>query len=238
MRLTVKEENESGCDLVMKDGEEAEIMHFDNLRGLRYCEVFLMCGDAGSGFYNTMGLNNEEDPRDTCPDSIMANFSTEAVKELYNVPGVALNPPRYFVLDAGNIPVAPTVRDFDGLKAQWMGTVQAGAAFGKEPYMPTKVDRKSEIFFEKGKPVFILDDPDGTPWVMKSYTDFVDKNLTYEDLNTLDTKLKLPSGWSYRVKVLDEDLILRPFKGTARITQDDLQNVYDAIDEGTANYKP
>ena len=207
--------------------ELAEVVHFD----------ILMC-DTGWGFYNTVGLNNEKDPRDTCPESIMASFSTEGVKEQYHVPSVSLNPPRYFVIDAANIPVAPKVRDFDGLKARWMGNVQPGAAFGKRPYMPTKVERKSEIFFEKDKTVFILDDPNGTSWIMKSYTDFVDKNLTYEDLETLNTKLELPPGWSYRVEVLDQNLMMAPVNGTAIITQDELQNVYDAIDPGTTNFQP
>jgi hypothetical protein len=36
-------------------------------------------------------------------------------------------------------------------------------------------------------------------------------DLTYENLKTLDKKLKLPPGWTYRVRVLDQDLELRPF---------------------------
>jgi hypothetical protein len=238
MRLTVKEEGESGCDLVMKDEKSAEVMHFDNLRNLRYCEIFLMCGDAGSGVYNTTGLNNDKDPKDTCPESIMANFSIGAVKEQYNVPNVSLNPPRYWLIDSVDLPVAPKVRDFDSLKARWWATLQRGAVSGGQPYISAIIERKSEIFFEKNKPVFILDDPTGTSWVMKSYTDFVDKNLTYENLKTLDKRIKLPSGWSYRVRVLEQDLILRPFKGIARIVQDELQNTYDALDEGTYNYQP
>jgi hypothetical protein len=63
-------------------------------------------------------------------------------------------------------------------------------------------------------------------------------DLTYENLQTLDKKLKLPPGWKYRVKVLDQDLELRPFKGTVRITQDELQKTYDACDEGACNFQP
>ncbi|WP_148705483.1 hypothetical protein [Methanosarcina siciliae] len=205
---------------------------------MHYCEIFLMCGDAGSGVYNTTDLNNEKNPKDTCPDSIMVNFSTEAVKKQYDVPGVSLNPPRYFLLDSVDIPTGTKVRDFSGLKARWMANLQAGAISGGQPYIPATIERKSTWFFEKNKPVFILDDPEGTSWVMKSYTDFVDKNLKYENLETLGERLKLPSGWSYRARVLDEDLILRPFKGIARIVQDELQNTYDALDEGTCNYQP
>lgn len=36
-------------------------------------------------------------------------------------------------------------------------------------------------------------------------------DLTYENLKTLDKKLRLPPGWTYRVRVLDQDLELRPF---------------------------
>jgi hypothetical protein len=73
---------------------------------------------------------------------------------------------------------------------------------------------------------------------MKTYTDSVDKNLTYENLTTLNTKLKLPPGWSHRSPVLPENLTMVPVNGTTRITQDDLVDMYDAIDNGNINYKP
>ena len=233
-----------GCDVVMKDGESNEVTHFDNMRDMRYCEVFLMCGNAGSSVYNTAGLNNEANPKDTCPEELVVNFSIETVKEQYDVQGVFLNGPRSFTIDSMNIPTGTKVRDFNGLEARWMGNlhlppgVSVGAGKTETAYIPTTIDRESEFFFERGKPVFILDDPEGTPWVMKSYTNSLDPDLTYENLETLNTKLKLPLGWSYRVKVLDQNLELRPVSGTARITQDELQNTYDACDEGACNYKP
>ena len=52
----------------------------------------------------------------------------------------------------------------------------------------------------------MLDDPNGTPWLMQAYSLIVDPSLTYDDLKTLDKKLKLPAGWKYRFKVLDKDL--------------------------------
>jgi hypothetical protein len=244
MRLTGKEEGKLSCDVVMKDGELTEVMRFDNMRDMRYCEVFLICGDVGANVYNTIGLNNEKNPKDTCPDSIMVNFSTGAVMEQYDVQGVFLNGPRNFILDSMNIPTGTMVRDFKGLKARWMGNlhlppgVSLGAKKTETAYIPTTIDRKSEFFFVKGQPVFILDDPEGTPWVMKSYTNRLYPDLTYENLKTLDRKLKLPPGWKYRIKVLDQNLELRPFKGTARITQDELQNTYDACDKGACNYQP
>ena len=39
--------------------------------------------------------------------------------------------------------------------------------------------------FEKGKPVSILDDPQGTPWVMQAFWDIVDSNLTNDQWEKL-----------------------------------------------------
>jgi len=214
------------------------------MRDVRYCEVFLMCGDAGSNVYNTASLNNKKDPKDTCPKELLANFSTEAVKEQYQVQGVFLNGPRYFLMDSMNIPTGTKVRDFNGLEARWMTNLQlppgirVGAGKTETAYVPSTVERKSEFFFDRCKPVFILDDPNGTAWVMKSYSKSVDPNLTYDGLQTLGTRLKLPPGWKYRVEVRDQDLTIAPVNGTQRITQDELQNTYDACDEGACTYKP
>jgi hypothetical protein len=134
-------------------------------------------------------------------------------------------------------------RNFDGLNARWMGEVQLPKNVdlkkkGSSAYKPTTVARKSEMGFAKGKPVFILDDPDGMPWVMQAYSNIVDPNLAYNDLQTLDKKLKLAPGWKYRVKVLDQDLTIRAVNGHARIVQDDLENTYDACFETACSYKP
>lgn len=57
------------------------------------------------------------------------------------------------------------------------------------PYTPLQSHRKSSMTFAKGKPVFILDDPQGTPWVMQAYGQLVDKTLTYDGLKDLAAKL-------------------------------------------------
>ena len=101
---------------------------------------------------------------------------------------------------------------------------QQGSTF----YKPTTVERKSRQGYAKGQTVFILDDPQGTPWVMQAYSLIVDPNLKYDDLKTLDSKLKLPAGWKYRWKVLDRDMEIHAIEGTARIVQDDLEGTYNA----------
>ena len=88
------------------------------------------------------------------------------------------------------------------------------------------------------KAVFILEDRDGMPWVMQAYSLIVDPDLTYEGLQTLGKKFKLPPGWKYRVKILDQDLTIRAVNGHARIVQDDLENTHDACFETACTTKP
>ena len=230
----------AACAKLPDDGASAVVKHFDGLRAMRYCEVFLTGGDAVTKnlqavFYNTTDLNNEENARDSCPAALWDKVDPEALKKQYRVPGVYKNGPRYWAMDWIELPVG-TQRDFDGVQARWMGKVRLPKGVnlgekGSSAYKPTSVARKSKMGFSKGQPVFILDSPDGMPWVMQAYSRIVDPKLTYQDLQTLDTKLKPAPGWKYRVKVLDADLEIHAVNGVARIVQDDLENTYDACFE-------
>jgi hypothetical protein len=237
----------AGCASLPDDGKDAKVMHFDNLRAMRYCEVFLIGGDAVTHdleavFYNTTDLNNAQNPRDTCPAPVWEKVDPEALKKQYHVLGVFKNGPRHWAMDWIQLPVGAE-RNFDGLAARWMGEVQLPKNVdlkkkGSSGYHPTTVARKSEMGFKKGEPVFMLESPDGMPWVMQAYSNIVDPNLSYADLQTLGTKLKPAPGWKYRVKVLDQDLTIRAVNGHARIVQDDLENTYDACFETACSYKP
>jgi hypothetical protein len=222
------------CSPVLNDRYETKMIQFDDLRDMRYCEILVNCSGIGTGIFNTLGLNNETDPRDTCPAELFANYSDEAVEKQYNSPMVYMNGPRHWTLDSFKIATGTTVRNLDGLDTRWMANIEVppGVTLSTNEtanaYIQTKVERNNTWFFEGGKPVFILDDPDGMPWVMQSYSNTVDPNLKLADLQTLDTRLKLPPGWKYRTEVLPQDLMIRPTKGTARITLDELQNTYSA----------
>ena len=59
--------------------------------------------------------------------------------------------------------------------------------------------------------------PEGMPWVMQAFSNYADPDLSYEDLLTLGSKLKLAEGWSYRIEVLGSDLTIHDVDGHARI---------------------
>jgi hypothetical protein len=164
------------------------------------------------------------------------------LKKQFDVLGVFKNGPRGWAMDWIELPAGP-VLTFDGLQARWMGHVELPKGVdlnkkGSSAYKPTQVHRKSVMTFEKGKPVFMLEDPDGTPWVMQAFSQIVDPNLTYDELGKLGDKLKLAPGWKFRTKVLDLDLTIRAVNGIARVVQDDLENSYDACFETACTYKP
>ena len=220
-------------------------MTFDSLRGVQYAEIWMLVGSPQTGiighYFNTSNLNNSANKMNTCPASIWDKVSATALHAEYDTYVVFKNGPRGWTMDSLKIPVGPVVA-FEGLKTRWMGkgVLPKGVNFkdGLRPYMPLKSHRKSTFVFQKGKPVFILDDKEGTPWVMQAFSKIKDPALTYDSLKTLGSKLKLSDGWKYRVVVLDKELVISTPQGYNWIVQDEFGNTYDACKDGASNYKP
>ena len=216
------------------------------LRGVIYCEVWLFRSLPDSGiagvYYNTSDLNNAADPKNTCPASLWDKVTVPSLEAQFDVLAAYRNGPRGWTMDSITLPVGP-VETFDGLQARWMGQglLPKGVALTSahmNPYSPLQSHRRSSMTFEKGKPVFILQDPEGTPWVMQAFGQLVDRTLTYETLKDLGGRLKPPPGWRFRVAVLDRDLTISTPKGYNWIVQDELQNTYDACKEGACTFQP
>lgn len=225
---------------------EPNEMTFKSLRGVQYCEVWFFVPQEDKSldvdYYNTSGLNDSQNKKDTCPSGAWSKINPEELKGQYEVGMVFKNGPRGWTMDSAHIPAGPVV-DFDGLKSRWWGKgvlppEAANMKPGEMAYKFVQSHRKSSMTFDKGKPVFVLDDPEGTPWVMQAYSMFVDTSVNYDTLKDLGSKLKLPADWKYRVKVLDKDLTISTPQGYNWITQDNLQNTYDACKEGACNFQP
>jgi hypothetical protein len=57
----------------------------------------------------------------------------------------------------------------------------------------------------------------------------VDPDLTTEELATLGERLQLPEGWQYRVRTLDQDLLVGAH-GDAHIVFDEFEDNYQRED--------
>lgn len=228
-----------------RDDKDAKLLRFEGVRGQRYTEIFLIGGHAIThhlvgGVYNTIGMNDPAGTGDTCPQEMLDKVDADDLKQQYDVLGAFKNGPRLWCLDWAEVLVGGE-RDFSGLKARWvmwldvpkeMRTHQSVA------YKPISGKRDTQLGISKGSPAFLLDDPGGDTWCMKSASLIVDPGLTYQSLNDLGGRLKPPPGWTFRAIVLEQDLILTPDHGAVQITQDELGNTYDRVGGAYRNYKP
>ena len=89
-------------------------------------------------------------------------------------------------------------RDFNGLKARWVTWLDVPKEMRKHEsvaYKPIDGKRDTQLGINAGSPAFLLDDPDGDSWCMKSASLIVDPNQTYESLENLGDRLKPAPGW-------------------------------------------
>lgn len=199
---------------------------------VRYCEILLVKGPLlklEADVYNTLGV-------DACDPAAFAAIDADAVAKAHDARRAFKNGPRHWVvseLSSHRRSLPDEIEDFGGVKARKVAVAQLTGKMreGSVPYQPTTIERDTRYSYAAGQPVFILDDPDGTAWVMQAYAQIVDPDLALADLAGLGTRLKLPGGWRYRSETLAAELVVHPVDGVARILQDDLQNTYDACFE-------
>lgn len=228
-----------------QDDAGAKLMRFEGGHGRRYTEIFLIGGDAAAGqlvagVYNTVGLNDPGGTGDTSPQALVDHVDVHAVAKQYGVLAAFKNGPRLSCLDWSEI-MAGKERDFMGLKARWVMWLDVPkeiAAHESVAYKAITGKRDTQLGINAGSPVFLLDDPDGNTYCMKSASLIADPNQTYESLAGLGGRLKPPPGWRFRTRVLDQDLVLTPDNGAVIITQDELGNTYDRAGGAYSNYKP
>jgi hypothetical protein len=142
---------------------------------------------------------------------------------------VKLNGPRHWMLDGLGTklaPVDPVLREFNGLMTRRIAVVPLGESPVAPPYSEIRVDRRAVFFFDAGKPVYELVDPSGRAFVMQAYCIGVDPTLTEEALSGLGGRLALPSGWSYRHRILDHELVVDTTASLATVLQDEYENTY------------
>ena len=197
----------------------------DHMRGVRYGEVLAMfLRDTGleAEVYGTQMLND-------CPQELWETLNADEIAKDMNAVFVKLNGPRYWVLDGLGSKVAvvdPVFKDFNGIQMRRIATIPIGADFAAGPYTIRKVNRGAVFFFDAGKTVYELVDPDGRALVMQARCIGIDPNMTEESLANLGERLALPEGWSYRTRVLETELVVDTSATLATVVQDEFENTY------------
>ena len=197
----------------------------DHMRGVRYGEVLAMfLRDTGleAEVYGTQMLND-------CPQELWETLNADEIAKDMGAVFVKLNGPRYWVLDGLGSKVAviePVFKDFNGIQMRRIATIPIGADFAAGPYTIRNVNRGAVFFFDAGKTVYELIDPDGRALVMQARCIGIDPNMTEESLATLGERLALPEGWSYRTRVLETELVVDTSATLATVVQDEFENTY------------
>lgn len=157
--------------------------------------------------YNTTGFG-------PCPAD---GFEAIDVERLARETGSDLawkNPRRFWMMDALTINIVGEPGEFGGVKFNLLAKMQMPSDFDFQKdqsamaYHPMQIHRVNKYEVRGGQPVFLLRSPDGITWVMQTFTDHVDHQLTESELPSLATRLTLPEGWDFKATTLDRDLTI------------------------------
>ncbi|MFM7044892.1 MAG: hypothetical protein ACKO27_00405 [Ilumatobacteraceae bacterium] len=197
----------------------------DGMRGVRYGEVipvFARDGSLVAEVYGTQLLND-------CPQHLWEGIDPSAVAADLGAILVKLNGPRRWVLDGLGTKVAPlepVLREFNGITMRRIAQIDLGGQAQPAPYAERHVDRGAVFFWDAGKPVYELVRPDGVAYVMQALCMGVDASMAEDSLASLGDRLALPAGWSYRVRTLEDELVVDTTARVATVVQDEFENSY------------
>ena len=197
-----------------------------DLRGTRYCEILLgtISGETLKvAVYNTIGLSD-------CPTDAWNKQDVAALKAETKADVVVLNGPRFWTVNslAGSKLLDATPRTLGGMPMRQAGAVDLPLAELMElqkPYVLHTIQRDSVATFYAGKTVFELTAADGHVYTMQSFSTQKTPQ-TEASLTELAGTLTLPAGFSFAVRTLTADLVVRAVDATATVVQDELANTY------------
>jgi len=196
------------------------------LSGKRYGEVLLVTpGEAGpqATVYNSFPLND-------CPAELWSALDAQAIATENGAATALLNGPRYWLMNAiEKVPQGPRmIKNFGGIDMLLQATVLL-TGVNPAPYTANQVNRHTVFTFDAGEEVYELLDAAFRRWVMQTWSQIVDPNLSRADLARLGERLNLPDGWTYQTRTLTSPLRIDTTTHAAQVLQDDLTNSYSLL---------
>ena len=194
-----------------------------DVSGKRYGEMLLVeVGESGpqATVYNSFPLND-------CPAQLWSALDAQAIATENGAAAALLNGPRYWLMNTiEKAPQGPReTKTFGGIEMIKQAHV-ALSSMNPAPYSVNEVNRRAVFIFDAGEQVYELIDADGRRWVMQTWSQVADANLSRADLAGLAGRLTLPPGWAYQARVLTSPLRVDTTAEVARVLQDDLTNSY------------
>lgn len=205
----------------------------DDLHDYRFCEVLVTFQDGlgiNNEVYNTLYYNE-------CPAGLWKDLDAQAMAQEYGAKSVELNGPRRLVMNKLVLKgesLNGKVVDFGGIEMRNVATAQyklRELTDHEAYYYELDLKRSTVYTYKAGTTSYELTSPEGNVYVMTSYSQLIDPQLTLGDLAGLGDRLKLPQGWTYQARILEEDY--QPVTdGLAHALIDDLGNAYQRRSSG------
>ena len=191
--------------------------------GKRYGEVLLVeITESGprATVYNSFPLND-------CPAELWSKLDPQALATENGAAAALLNGPRYWLMnDIEKQAQGPQEKKtFGGIEMIKQASVEL-TSMNPAPYLANEVSRNTVFVFNAGEEIYELIDPDGHRWVMQTWSQVADPNLSRADLPGLARRLDVPEGWAYEPRVLTETLRVDTTTRPAQVLQDNLTNSY------------
>ena len=196
------------------------------LSGKRYGEVLLVTpGEVGpqAAVYNSFGLND-------CPAELWSALDPKAIAAENGAATALLDGPRYWLMNEIEKPTQGPriVKNFGGID-MLLESQTLLSAMNPAPYTANQVHRHSVSTFDAGEEVYELQDPALRRWLMQTWSQIVDDNLSRADLPGLGERLDLPAGWTYQTRTLTTPLSIDTTTHAAQVLHDDLANSYSLL---------
>jgi hypothetical protein len=194
--------------------------------GRRYCELLLVHPTAtayAADVYNTYGLND-------CPAAKWTALDPKTVASTNHALAAVRNGPRFWAMNeiekfrSGR----GRIKDLGGIRMIKEATIALPTLI-QTPYSVHRVSRTTIFIWNAGATVHELRAPDGSTWVMQSWSEQIDPSLNRSDLARLGSKLQLPASWSYRSRRLKTALRIKTVHTDAEVTQDILDDTYSRV---------
>lgn len=186
-------------------------------RGMRYAGL-AMIGDATVTIYNSTGVSE-------APANLWDSLDPLKLKEQLGVERVVKLGPRWWVSDSIELKLSEAVYRIGDLRFRWMAKVPPhlaghGDELAAQSYRVFEMTKHGTWTYAKGKPVYELVSPKGDTYIMQSSSRPVDASLA-----KLGDSLKLPPGWKFRTRTLDQDFS-SICSGKVKVLFDDSRNAY------------
>jgi len=187
-------------------------------RGYLYCELVFNYGKKGNDIYSTSPLAKAKlDWWD--------NLDLEVLAKEFGAESVYKNGPQWWSMDEVGVMASEPVK-VAGVDMVFGAHLPPGT-LKISNYTVFNPAKFQNLVWKAGKPVYQLVDPDGHIYVLQGH------KLPTEELATLGEKMKeLPEDWRYRVKVPDEDLVMKLTpKAPIPSVSDEFDQIYIRIPE-------